>query len=91
MLDLGELAQICESKSRFAVKSVDAHAEFALQPIENIRRTKAALLRPVCWVKPILNCGSVTSCFPGQIIGENAFVSKRKRSAASPLAAELFV
>ena len=48
MLDQGELQPICESKSRFAVKWVDAHGEFALQPIEIIGRTKAAALRTVC-------------------------------------------
>lgn len=53
MLDQGELAPNCESKSRFAVKSVDAHAEFAPQPIENIRRAMAAPLRTVCISSPI--------------------------------------
>ena len=56
---------ICESNSRFAVKSVDAHADFALQPIENIRRTKAAALRPVCISSPIAR---VVTSDPGRSV-----------------------
>jgi hypothetical protein len=42
------LSPICESNSRFAVKSVGAHAKFAQQLIENIDGTLAAPLRTVC-------------------------------------------
>lgn len=42
------MSPICESNSRFAVKSVGAHAKFAQQLIENIDGTLAAPLRTVC-------------------------------------------
>jgi hypothetical protein len=53
-----------------------------MYPIEETRKHLAAPLRTVCWVKPILKCVCVTSCFPGSNSGENGDLSTRKLSEA---------